>query len=190
LWTTVSTDAENKVHKSKNDAYGRVVQVTDHDGNNTTYGYDLLGNLTNVTDAAGNVTSIGYDTIGRKTSMTDPDMGAWTYSYDGAGRLTQQIDARTNKVVFSYSDEIGRLTRKDIYNSTGSFVTNVTFVYDTNQGDNGYNVYKGQLFRVSDRQGWQKYGYDFRGRVLKNSRYLTVKSTQYDIVSKYDEAIG
>jgi RHS repeat-associated protein len=188
LWTTVSTDAENKIRKAKNDAYGRVVQVTDHDGNPTTYGYDLLGNLTNVTDSAGNKTSMSYDTIGRKISMTDPDMGTWAYSYDAASRLTNQVDAKGQKVKFYYNDEIGRLTKKELYNSAGSLVTNVTYVYDTNQGDSNYNVYKGQLFMVSDRQGTQKNSYDFRGRVWKSTRRLTVTATDYVVSNKYDEA--
>jgi RHS repeat-associated protein len=183
LWLTVTTDAEGKVRQAINDAYGRITQVRElaNDGTyTTTYNYDKVGNLTWLKDHLNNTSTMTYDDLGRKTSMIDPDMGTWTYTPDAAGRLTQQIDAKNQKLKFYYNDELGRLTKKEIYNSAGALMTNVTYQYDTSL--------KGQLYRVSDRQGTQTFGYDIRGRVLTSTRYLTVNNGTYTVQSKYDDS--
>ncbi len=191
LWTTVVTDSEGKVRKSLHDAYGRATQIIEVNGGNslpTTYTYDKLGGLTKVTDAAGNMTTMSYDSLGRKLSMTDPDMGTWSYSYDAADRLLTQTDAKNQKLKFFYADPIGRLTRKEIYKGDGiTLASAVTYVYDTTD-DPALPVYKGQLARVVDRQGWQKYGYDLRGRMLAQQRYLYKTSTAYRVDTVYDDA--
>jgi RHS repeat-associated protein len=189
-WASVATDSEGKVKKACRDAYGRTITITEvtSAGNyNTTYIYDLLGNLTNVTDNANNKTSMAYDSLGRKTSMTDPDMGTWSYVYDNAGRMTQQIDARTNKLTFTYSDQLGRLTSKQIYNSANSLVGTMTYIYDTSDDPN-YTVFKGQLYKVTDLQGYQRSSYDVRGRVVKTGRFLNVNAMEYVTQSTYDDA--
>jgi YD repeat-containing protein len=168
LWTAIVTDSEGKAKKSVSDAYGRVtniVEVVTGGNQYTSYQFDKVGNLTNVTDNAGNKTWMNYDSLGRKTSMTEPNMGTWTYSYDAAGRMTEQIDAKNQKLKFIYNDAIGRLTSKEIYNSSGSLQATITYTYDTSD-DGNYSVFKGQLYKVTDRVGWQKLSYDVRGRVL------------------------
>jgi len=190
-WASVVTDSDNKVRKSFADGYGRVariVEVTATTNYTTQYKYDLLGNLTNVTDVAGNVTTMVYDSLGRKTSMTDPDMGTWTYTYDNAGRLTQQIDARNNKLKFYFNDQLGRLVTKEIYEPGGYLMATSTYLYDTNNGDSAYPVFKGQLYKVTDREGWQKNGFDVRGRVVKTGRYLPSLGIEYVTQSTYDDA--
>jgi RHS repeat-associated protein len=187
-WATVTTDAEGKVKKSFHDAYGRVRQIVEvtSEGNFTTqFDYDPLGNLIKVTDHAGNQTTMVYDALGRKKQMTDPDMGTWRYFYDAAGRMTEQIDAKGQKLKFYYDDEIGRLRKKEIYNSAGSLVATVTYTYDVSDDPN-FTVFKGQLYKVSDRQGWQKNSYDRLGRVLKTRRHLDVNNQDYDTETKYD----
>jgi len=189
-WASVVTDSEGKVKKACRDAYGRTITITEvtSAGNyNTTYIYDLLGNLTNVTDNANNKTSMAYDSLGRKTGMTDPDMGTWSYAYDNAGRMTQQIDARNNKLTFNYSDSLGRLTSKQIYNAANSLVGTISYVYDTSDDPN-YTVFKGQLYKVTDLQGWQRSSYDVRGRVTKTGRFLSVNAMEYVTQTTYDDA--
>jgi len=189
-WAIVVTDSMGKSKKRYQDAYGRTVVITDvtTNGNyNTTYTYDLVGNLTNIMDSAGNSTVLTYDSLGRKTLMTDPDMGKWSYSYDDDGRLTQQIDANTNKLVLSYSDPLGRLVSKQIYNSSGALAGTVTFTYDTSDDPN-YTVFPGQLYKVTDLQGYERSSYDVRGRVVKDTRYLNVNSLEYVTQATYDDA--
>ncbi len=187
LWTTITTDPENKVRKAARDAYGRVVQIIEPGDINTYYRYDKVGNLTNVTDNAGNDTWMNYDSLGRKTSMTEPNMGTWSYAYDAASRVTEQTDAKNQRLKFIYNDPIGRLTAKEVYHSTGLLVATITYTYDTSDDPN-YTVFKGQLYKVTDREGWQKNSYDVRGRVLKTGRYLTVNNQTYVTQSTYDDA--
>jgi RHS repeat-associated protein len=189
-WATVVTDAQGKTKKSYRDAYGRTITVTDVTSNgnyNTSYAYDLVGDLTNVTDNANNRITLFYDSLGRKTSLLDPDMGTWSYVYDNAGRLTQQTDACTNTLKFYYSDALGRLTSKQIYNLLNSLVGTVTYAYDTS-GDPNYTVYPGQLYKVTDLQGYERSSYDVRGRVLKNGRFLNLNSIEYVTQATYDDA--
>lgn len=189
-WATVVTDPNSKVTKSYRDAHERVtnvVQVTSAGNYSTFYGYDRVGNLTNVTDNAGNQSSMTYDSLGRKTSVADPDSGTWSYGYDSASRITQQIDARTNTLTFSYGDALGRLTSKQIYNAGNQLVGTVTYTYDVSD-DTNYTVLKGQLYKVTDLQGYRKNGYDVRGRVVKTGRHLNVNSVDYVTQTSYDDA--
>ena len=189
-WATVVTDANGKVRKSYRDAYGRTIQTLDiaSSGNVTTaYGYDLLGNLTNVTDNAGNSTLLAYDSLGRKTGMIDPDMGNWGYLYDNDNRMTQQTDAKNNVIKFFYSDQLGRLTSKQIYNASGALTGTITYTYDTSD-DPTYTVYPGQLYKVTDLQGYERFSYDVRGRVLKDARLLGANAIEYLTQATYDDA--
>jgi RHS repeat-associated protein len=189
-WANVVTDSEGKVKKSYRDAYGRTIQVTEvtSGGNyNTYYNYDLLSDLTKVTDNASNQTAMTYDSLGRKTATTDPDTGTWTYAYDNAGRATQQTDARTNTVRFFYADSVGRLTSKQIFNMANALVGTVTYTYDTSDDPN-YKVFPGQLYKVTDLQGYQRSSYDVRGRVIKTARFLSVNAMEYVTQTTYDDA--
>lgn len=190
-WASVVTDPENKTKKSFHDAYGRITQIVEVVGSTnyyTSYRYDLLGNLTNVTDHANNVIRIAYDSVGRKTSIVDPDMGTWSYIYDNAGRLIQQTDARANVIKFFYSDPLGRMTRKEVFGSTGAFAYASTNYYDSNFGDASCSVFKGQLYMTTDREGWQKFSYDVRGRVLQTSRFIADGAKTYVTQSTFDDA--
>lgn len=189
-WAKVIADAENKVKKLYYDARGRVtniVEATSGGNIGTFYAYDLMGNLTNVTDNATNQTSIICDSFGRKTSTIDADMGTWRYSYDNAGRPTEQIDARSNKLTFSYSDPIGRITSKQIYNPANQLVGTVTYTYDVSDDQTHYPAVKGMLTKVVDLQGYEKYGYDGRGRVIATDRHLNVNSMDYATQTTYDD---
>ena len=200
-WATVSTDAEGKVKKSCHDAYGRVtqvVEVTSGGDFNTFYGYDLVGNLTKVTNHTGQVVTMSYDSLGRKISMSDPDMGSWTYKYDNAGRLIEQLDAKQNWTRFFYSDALGRLTTKKIYDPAAYWnyqyygydypVATIAYTHDSSGSDTAYSVYKGQVYKILDREGWQKFSYDVRGRVIKSTRYLNATATMYTTETTYDDA--
>lgn len=188
-WATVVTDSEGKVTKTYNDDRNRkikVTQITSGGNYNTLYSYDLFGNLTNVVDNAGNTTTIKYDSLGRKVQMVDPNVGTWSYAYDNDGRITNQVDSRGDKLVFNYNDPVGRLVSKQIYNSSGQQVGMISYSYDISDDPN-YTVYKGQLYKVTDLQGYEKHGYDIRGRVLKNGRFLNVNAVEYVTAATYDD---
>jgi RHS repeat-associated protein len=79
------------------------------------------------------------------------------------------------------------MTSKEVYNSAGVLTNTITYTYDTSD-TGGFTCFKGQLFKVTDGEGWQRTSYDFRGRVLKTRRYLNARTQSYDVESTYDEA--
>jgi RHS repeat-associated protein len=192
LWVRVITDAENKKRKEYLDARGHIIQVAEvtSGGNfNTYYKYDLLGNLTNLTDHAGNLTRMTYDGLGRKTGMVDPDMGTWSYWYDAAGRMIQQFDAKNQHVDFFYSaDPLGRLVLKIAWDAAFSAPMHTYYTYDSAQGDPGYNVSKGQLYKITSPEGWTKFSYDARGRVTNETVYVARNGQTYQTATGYDDA--
>jgi RHS repeat-associated protein len=188
VWAVVRTDPEGKQKKYRHDAYGRLSRIIELAGGatqTTSFAYDKIGNLLRVTNSLDHVTAMQYDSLGRKTAMIDPNMGTWTYAYDNAGRLIQQIDSKNQKLEFEFLDEIGRLTRKKIHNSTGTLVAQISYTYDN--GDATHTVYKGQLFQVSDREGTQRFSYDPRGRIVKSTRALLINGQSYVTEYTYDD---
>jgi RHS repeat-associated protein len=189
-WAVVVTDPLGNVKKSYADAYGRmstITEVTSNGNYNTQFKFDLLGNPTNLVDQAGNTIVMAYDSLGRKTSMVDPDLGTWSYVYDVSGRVTQQTDARGDTLKFYYADPLGRLTSKEIYNSASHLAGTITYTYD-HSDDPAFTVYKGQLYKVADLQGYERSSYDVRGRVIKTGRFLNLNAAEYVTQSTYDDA--
>ena len=85
----------------------------------TTYQYDAAGRLLTITDANGNSTHTTYDYLGRKIEVSDPDMHLWRFVYDANGNIVRQTDAKNQVTYFQY-DALNRLRQKD-YGSKKSF---------------------------------------------------------------------
>jgi RHS repeat-associated protein len=190
-WVKVTVDPQGQIQRSFSDAFGRytnIVIATTNGSFAITNFYDLFGNVTNVEDMMGHSVLDQYDSLNRQIRTVDPDLGTWNYVYDNAGRLIQQIDAKTNKQVLTYSDEIGRLTAKQIYNSSNALVETYNYLYDSSQNDTNYTVFKGQVYEVTDAQGYERYSYDLRGRTIKSGRFLAINAMEYVMQSSYNDA--
>lgn len=136
------------------------------------------GSLTNIVDNENNVIEYAYNDLGQVVAMADPDMGVWQYRRDFAGRLREQVDAKNQLVRFNYDDPLGRLRSRQVFDYTGAFVYGVTNFYDSSD-DANFTVYAGQLYKTTDSEGWQKNGYDVRGRTVKTARYLSKNGNTY-----------
>ena len=193
-WWVISTDEDGQVRRYGLDAYGRTNQIQEVDGSSTyttTLKYDLADNLTNLVNANSENIYWAYNDAGGLVAMADPYLGQWTYQRDYAGRLRSQTDGRGDVIQLSYvnpatgqQDPLGRLQTKLIYgtNYTTHALTlysTVTNLYDSNGGDGNYTVYAGLLFETTDKQGYEKTGYDSRERAVKTTRYLNVNSNAY-----------
>ena len=190
-WVLIATNALNKLRKFYLDAQGRtnlIVEVTSQGSYSNYLAYDMVGNLTNLTDSVGNQSSYYFNNLGQKVAQADPDLGFWQFARDVAGRLKTQTDARGQQIKLFYSDPAGRLTRREGWNSANQMVSLATYAYDNNGGDNQYTVFPSQLFQVTDDEGWQKFSYDFRGRVLKSVRYLAKNGQTYTNLYTHDDA--
>ena len=88
------------------DTGGKLISITDRNGNTTQLTYDSLLRLTTVTDAAGRHLYFSYATSGSTlvTSVTT-DVGlSLAYTYDGQGRLSQYTKPDNTTVSFQYND--------------------------------------------------------------------------------------
>jgi RHS repeat-associated protein len=199
-WWIVCTDEDSKVRRYGLNAFGRTNQIQEVDGSSiytNLLKYDLAGNLTNIVNA--NTQSIywAYNDAGGMVAFDDPHLGQWTYVRDYANRVRVQTDGRGNVVSNSYlnagqQDPLGRLQTQTVYgtNYTNHLLvpafTNV-YVYDSNGGDSAYSVYPGLLYKVTDSEGWEKNGYDNRGRLIKTVRYLNINGQTYTNSYTYND---
>lgn len=107
-------------------ADGKLLTISDRNGNTLTFSYDAVGCLSRITNASGNyvdfqlgpngkiasvsdnlgrTVAYAYDSNGNLISSTDP-MGKTTqYLYDAENRLTQIVDSRGNIVLAVTYDE-------------------------------------------------------------------------------------
>ena len=147
-WILVVTDETGKSHQFGLDAYGRsnqIVEVTGGGNFTTTLTYNMAGDLLTVTDNASHQIQYAYNTIGELIAMADPDLGVWQYGRDVAGRLRQQIDGDGQTIKYNYTDPLGRLAYRQVYDLHSNFVYAVTNVYDSSD-DGNFPVYLGQLY--------------------------------------------
>jgi RHS repeat-associated protein len=194
-WTIVVTDetgaASGLTRKFGLDGFGRTNVI--YDVFNTTpyatnrFVHDRLGRVTNLVDAAGNKIEYAYNDLGQMVAMADPNLGYWTYERDYAGRVKVHTDGKGNTVAFNYTDPLGRLVGKTITPAGGGSGYSVTYAYDA-PDTGGFTVFAGQLAKVTDQEGVERYSYDVRGRTLKVARTLTVNSTTYTSEFLHDQA--
>jgi len=192
LWI-ICTDEDNQVRRYGLDAFGRTNQIQEVDGSSTYTNsllYDLADNLTNLVNANGENIFWAYNDAGGLVAMADPYLGQWTYQRDYAGRLRVQTDGRGDVIQLSYlnpatgqQDALGRLQTKLVYSTnytthTLTLYSAVTNLYDASD-DGNYTVYPSQLYKVIDKQGYEKTGYDARARTIKTTRYLNINSNAY-----------
>ena len=152
------------------DVFGRLVQVVEYSGDNssddpylpyarTTYSYSPLDLLTTVVDGLGNTAaSIQYDSLGRKTGITDLTMGTWSYEFYPSGSLKTQEDNGGLRIVFAV-DLMDRLLTKTYPDGGGA---TSAFNYD---GPVPFG--KGRLTSTNRAGVTKTIEYDARGRTVK-----------------------
>jgi RHS repeat-associated protein len=199
-WWVVCTDQDGKVRRYGLDAFGRTNQIQEVDGANTyitTNKFDLADNLTNIVNQNNENIYFAFDNAGGMVAMADPYLGQWTYQRDYAGRLRVQTDGRGNVIKLYYTnpagnqDPLGRVQRKEIYslnytNQVLTLVSTVTNIYDSSD-DGNYTVYPGLFYKMTDSQGWEKNGYDSRGRLVKTTRHLNIIGQDYTTGYTYND---
>ena len=107
-------------------ANGKLLTISDRNGNTLTFSYDAVGCLSRITNASGNyvdfqlgpngkiasvsdnigrTVAYAYDSNGNLISATDPIGNTTQYLYDAENRLTQIVDPRGNTVLaVTYDD--------------------------------------------------------------------------------------
>jgi RHS repeat-associated protein len=87
---------------------GRLIGVTDGDGNVTTIDRDASGNPTDIVAPGGQRTTLAVDGSGYLSSIANPAGEAVEFAYSADGLLMRTTDAKGNLHVFTY-DGFGRL---------------------------------------------------------------------------------
>lgn len=116
------------------DAAGRVISVTDANGNTVGYTYDendYTGLLTTLSYPDGNAVSYTYDKLNRLETVTNWLNQTATYNYDDAGRLISL--SNFNGTITTYTlDDADRMTGIDSRTSSNSVITAFQYTLDNN----------------------------------------------------------
>jgi YD repeat-containing protein len=174
--STTVIDANGNASRTVTDGDGRTVRAIQYKGDvgaealNTTFAYDGIGRLITVTDTEGNVTSSTYDLGDRRTEVIHPASGKTTFTYDALGNvLTRQTANLSGKGQFiRYTYEQGRLKRVTYPEHPEN---DVIYHYGDENAEQGL---RGRVKFREDGSGGNEYHYDLLGNVSRMKRTVTI----------------
>ena len=138
----------------------------------TQYAYDGLGRLVSVTDADGNVTESEYDMGDRRVRVVHPASGETRFTYDALGnvltRQTANLRDRDSTLFIVYGYDRGRLVSVSYPKHPEN---DVRYYYG---GENDHSHAKGRLCYRRDATGGEQFAYDNMGNVSQRLRTVTV----------------
>ena len=131
------------------------------------YAYDAAGRLVALTNENGEVTRFGYDLLDRLTDEVGFDGRHQRYCYNAAGELTHVIerggsDFGPGKVTGFKRDELGRLTAKHHVGEAAEHAASSRFAYDA----------LGRLIQADNAWSKVKFAYDPLGQLLTEVQAL------------------
>jgi len=190
---TEATDRTHSLqHQYAYDTRGQLIQTRwDPAGLNTseTREYDAFGRLVRLTDANGNVNQTTYDRLGRTIETRDALSNVRSTTYDAFSRTLTTTDALNNTTQYTYDDEARSII---VTTPEGISITTVhnrhgqTVSVRDGRGNTTHYVYdaNGNLTTASDGLGaLEARTYDHAGRQLTTSRG-TVTSFTYDAANR------
>jgi RHS repeat-associated protein len=152
------TDADGNRIEVNHDLAGQVEIQTDPDGSQDVYEYDEQGNVTRHVDGVGAETTWTYDDAGNILTMTNPRGGVTTTTWNDDDRPLTVTDPAGDVTTYTYDDDGNRTSVTDgegavtvfEYDSRG----NVTRIIDPEGGvtDRAYDA-DGNLASVTDPLG-------------------------------------
>ena len=183
-------DSRERFSSYSYDEFGNLQQLTDPEGNITTYEYDALGREITEIDARGNMTRLSYDSRDNLVKLQDgnggftyfeydlsnrlvkeikPLLQETAYSYDGAGNLAAVVDANGRKTVYSY-DNSNRRVASEVYAAATDFEPVKSIAYSYNDA--------GSLIGYDDAVTSASYVYDdLQRRIGETVNYGTFSLT-------------
>jgi len=178
LKTTV-TDAEGNSSATVVNGSGKTVQSIqykggpDSDALTTAFAYDGIGRLVSVTDTEGNVTESTYDYGDRRIRVVHPASGETNYTYDRLGNVltVQTANLKDGGSHVEYTYDRGRPTSV-VYPEHPE--NNVYYHYGTADEPDTHNDLYGRLKFVEDGSGGTEYRYDAMGNVNRMRRTLSI----------------
>ncbi len=160
-----SVDANGNLRSQSYDRNGNTVVVTDGLGQNTLLSYDAFGNVLTKTDRNGNTTKYAYSPFNHDITITTPEGITTTTNSNAFGDVINITDGRGNSTTFNY-DLSGNLTKVTLPSGSTSST------YD----------HAGLLTSSTDARGvTTTYSYDAANRLLNR----TVDPTGLNLVTQY-----
>jgi len=96
-----TTSHDGQIEKRFNEKH-QLTEITDNNGNKTSYDYDGEGNMSLIKDAAGNETKIEYDRLKHPVKLIYPDGTFIKTHYDQKGQVIQNIDQLGRMFQYQY----------------------------------------------------------------------------------------
>ncbi|OLB13563.1 MAG: hypothetical protein AUH07_06085 [Gemmatimonadetes bacterium 13_2_20CM_70_9] len=145
-------------------AAGRLVLITDRNGNKLTLTYDGSNRLSKVQDDSGQYLQFLYDANSRITTVRDQTLRAWTYGYT-SNRLTSVTDPLSNSTLYIHdaSNRVEKVVDR------ANKITRV--VYDASSRVT--DLYFGLYNRTTSSITWQYRGYTISGYANTRTRTVT-----------------
>jgi YD repeat-containing protein len=136
------------------DKNGNVTQITDPNGQVTTYTYDPLNRVWTITHLSDNgTTTYTYDANGNVDFVTLPEGNTIDYTFDAANRLTKITDALGHSIGYTYDTE-GNRRREERKDPSGVIKAYLDMTYDE----------ANRLKRITNPDAtFTEYGYDSMG---------------------------
>ena len=157
-----TTDARGNVTTTVQDVSGRIVSVTDAEGNATTYAYgEPIDSPTVITDALGHTSCYAYDMRGRKIAEWGTALQPAVFSYDNADHLTSLRTFRTSgeTITTDPRERTDGDTTTWTYHKAGGLLMRKTYPDGTHE-DTAYNILN-MVANTTDARGVRTtYGYD------------------------------
>ncbi|MBX3423651.1 MAG: VCBS repeat-containing protein [Pirellulaceae bacterium] len=120
---------QGREHQLTRDAFGRIVQRSDHPNQQVAFAYDGSGRIASYTTTGGS-TSYQYDDRGRIRQVNFPDANWVRYEFDSHSRLSEKLLSNGIREIRQY-DNNDRLTKITITNSLNEVVDSVEYVYSS-----------------------------------------------------------
>ena len=177
---TTVTDAEGNSSATVVNGSGKTVTSIQYKGPagsaalTTSFVYDGVGRLIRVTDTEGNVTESTYDYGDRRTKVVHPASGETNYTYDRLGNVltVQTANLKEHGASISYLYKLGRLTGIHYPEHPEN---DVSYRYgDENDGHHA----KGRVVFRLDGTGGLEYSYDNMGNVSRTLRTVVVPNEE------------
>ena len=141
----------------------RVKEHTDPKQGVTKFEHDGGDRTTKITDPRNLVTQYPRNGFGDAVQLISPDTGAASQTFNEIGNLTTRTDSRGVRETYTY-DPMDRLTQL-VYSQSGQPSYAVSWAYDLKGPDYSYSA--NRLSRTDHPNGWSRFKYDQRGRVLE-----------------------
>ncbi|HEX9986266.1 MAG TPA: discoidin domain-containing protein [Thermoanaerobaculia bacterium] len=183
--------------RSEYDASGRLIGLTDADGNTQSFNFDPDSRVEVTTNRRGKTIVYQYDKLGKILSVTDADGKARSATYDGKGNMLTSTDKLGQVTTYTYDTRGNVLTKKDAENRVTTYTYNtfnqITSITDANDQKTSYDydAVTGKLKSMTAPDGRQMH---FTYTPLGNMETLTdaknnVRRNEYDTAGNLSKEI-